>query len=247
MGAVPGRARGLGHMVPTYNRRDHAGSTPNGLRGSALLHGARDGMHDTTSSANSTSESVVAAKVAMRAAAKARRAALPAETRRAGAAAVAALDWPALIGPAPRIVSAFRSMGEELDTGPLLERLASLRYRLCLPVMQGRKRPLLFRAWAPGDAMATVIWGIEEPTADKLVLEPDVVLLPLLAFDRAGGRLGYGGGFYDRTLQELRSRRSIRAIGLAFAEQEVDVVPHLDYDEPLDAVLTPRGLIELRA
>lgn len=184
-------------------------------------------------------------KKEMRAAAIARRAALPAAARQAGSIELAATDWIALLGQPPCTVSAFCSMGEELDTQPLLERLGALGYDLCLPVMQGRGKPLVFRKWSPGDSMASGTWGIQEPTEDKPVLHPDVVLAPLLAFDREGWRLGYGGGFYDRTVRELRSLEPIRFIGLAFAEQEVDAVPHLEYDERLDAVLTPRGLIDV--
>jgi 5-formyltetrahydrofolate cyclo-ligase len=113
--------------------------------------------------------------------------------------------------------------------------------------MQGRGKPLLFRAWRPGDPLVKVIWGIEEPAPTCPEVEPDVLLMPLLAFDRAGYRLGYGGGFFDRTLRGLRARKAIRTIGLAFAAQEVDAVPHLDYDERIEAVLTPEGLIWLGA
>ncbi len=187
---------------------------------------------------------VLKAKIDLRATAKTRRASLPGPFRQDGAVRLAALDLAAILGSSPCIVAAFHSMGEELDTGPLLSRLGALGYTLALPVMQGRGRPLVFRQWSPGDAMATAVWGIQEPTADKPVLDPDVVLAPLLAFDRAGWRLGYGGGFYDRTLRGLRGRKPVRVIGLAFAEQEVDAVPHLEYDERLDAVLTPQGLVE---
>ena len=144
--------------------------------------------------------------------------------------------------PAARaVVSAFASMADELDTGPLLQRLHAQGLRLCLPVMQGKAAPLLFRAWSPGDAMTSALWGIQEPQNDKPVLEPDVFLVPLLAFDRRGWRLGYGGGFFDRTLKAARAVRSVVAVGLALVEAEVDAVPHLDYDQRLDWVLTPSG------
>jgi 5-formyltetrahydrofolate cyclo-ligase len=114
--------------------------------------------------------------------------------------------------------------------------------------MQGKAKPLLFRAWRPGDALETRMWGIREPSADQALLRPDVLLVPLLAFDRDGWRLGYGGGFYDRTLRDLRAAApSVAAIGLAFDPQEVDAVPHLDYDEPLDMVLTPTRLLQCRS
>ena len=201
-------------------------------------------MGQSSSAGSDPDAGVLKAKIDLRASAKTRRASLSAVERQDGATRLAALDLAAILGPLPRVVSAFHSMGEELDTGPLLRRLAALGYVLALPVMHGRGLPLVFRQWSSGDAMATAVWGIQEPTADKAALEPDVVLVPLLAFDRAGWRLGYGGGFYDRTLRGLRTRKPVRVIGVAFAEQEVDAVPHLDYDERLDAVLTPQGLVE---
>ncbi len=139
------------------------------------------------------------------------------------------------------VVSAFSSMPDELDTRPIMLRLAADGYGLALPVMQGKGKALVFRAWTPGDAMNEGTWGIREPKDDKPLLAPDVFLVPLLAFDRRGWRLGYGGGFYDRTLREARASRSVVAVGFALDEQEVDAVPHLDYDERLDWVLTPSG------
>jgi 5-formyltetrahydrofolate cyclo-ligase len=141
------------------------------------------------------------------------------------------------------VVSGFASMPDELHVWPLLRRLHGAGVPLALPVVQAKGQPLVFRAWAPGDPMDKGVWDIPEPKSDKPVLEPDILLVPLLAFDRRGGRLGYGGGFYDRTLAGLRARKRITAVGLAYDEQEVDAVPHLDYDERLDWVLTPSGPI----
>jgi 5-formyltetrahydrofolate cyclo-ligase len=138
-------------------------------------------------------------------------------------------------------VSGFSSLPDEFRAWPLLRRLNGEGHVLAMPVMQSKGLPLLFRAWAPGDAMDKAVWGIAEPKADKPVVEPDIVLVPLLAFDAAGRRLGYGGGYYDRTLRDLRARKRIVAIGLAYDEQQVDAVPHLDYDERLDWVLRPSG------
>jgi len=141
------------------------------------------------------------------------------------------------------VVSGFASLPEELDVWPLLRRLSGAGVTLALPVVARKGQPLLFRAWVPGDAMNKGVWGIPEPKADKPVLEPDILLVPLLAFDASGCRLGYGGGFYDRTLATLRARKPIVAIGLAYDEQRVNAVPHLDYDQRLDWVLTPSGPI----
>ncbi len=123
----------------------------------------------------------------------------------------------------------------------MLHRLAGEGHRLALPVMQGKGRPLLFRAWAPGDAMAAAQWGIAEPLPEQPEVEPDVVLVPLLAFDAHGYRLGYGGGFYDRSLAGLRARKPVIAVGIGYDELRIDAVPHLDYDQRLDWVLTPSG------
>lgn len=186
------------------------------------------------------------AKIELRAAMLARRAALSPDQRQALSARLAATAVTAL-GITPGMpVSAFLSIGDELDTGPLLAALQGAGARLSLPVMQGKGKPLIFRAFAPGDDLATVVWGIREPKADRPQLKPSLMLVPLLAFDSQGWRLGYGGGFYDRTIREARAKRALRTIGLAFDEQKVDAVPHLDYDEPLDDVLTPSGLIRCR-
>ena len=170
-----------------------------------------------------------------------RRAALIPARGETLAAAIAAHGL-GFLAPVNRgVVSAFSSMRDELDTQPMMQRLARDGFQVALPVMQGKGRPLLFRAWVPGDTMNEGTWGIREPKDDKPLLAPDVFLVPLLAFDRQGWRLGYGGGFYDRTLREARRTRPIVAVGFALDEQEVDAVPHLDYDERLDWVLTPSG------
>ncbi len=139
------------------------------------------------------------------------------------------------------IVSGFSAIRDEIDPAPLLARLAAKGHRLCLPVMQGKGLPLVFRAWEPGDEMASATWGIAEPLPSRAQHEPDVVLVPLLAFDAQGCRLGYGGGFYDRSIQRLRELKPVVAVGVAYDEQRIDAVPHLDYDQPLDWVLTPSG------
>jgi len=148
--------------------------------------------------------------------------------------------------PAGAVVSAFWPMGEEIDTRPLIERLHAAGHRVCLPVMQGAGKPLIFRAWEPGQVLQPGGFGTSEPGPDAALCEPDVLLVPLLAFDRLGYRLGYGGGFYDRTLAALRPQRSVLAFGLAFAAQEVDKVPREATDEPLDKVITERRVIVTR-
>jgi 5-formyltetrahydrofolate cyclo-ligase len=187
---------------------------------------------------------VLLAKRRLREEAKARRAGIPVPQRTAAAARLAELGLGWLPGFSPTAaVSAFLAIGEEFNPGPLMARLHRDGARICLPAMVGKGQPLQFRAWSPGAPLRTVIWGIREPDETAPLVEPDVLLVPLLAFDRTGARLGYGGGFYDRSLHGLRARKAVTAVGLAYADQEVDAVPHLDYDERLDWVLTPEGPI----
>lgn len=188
-------------------------------------------------------EAVVSAKRRLREQAKAARALLSPAKRAEGSARIAERGLDFLGRSPPAIASAFLAIGEEINPGPLMARLHREGWQVALPVMVGKGKPLQFRAWTPGAALRTVMWGIREPEESAPVVEPDVLLVPLLAFDRSGRRLGYGGGFYDRTLQRLRALKPVTAVGLAFASQEVDAVPHLDYDERLDWVLTPEGPI----
>jgi 5-formyltetrahydrofolate cyclo-ligase len=185
---------------------------------------------------------IILQKRALRSRIKTWRSGLEADAAARAADAVAAHGLGFLRLPQkPCVVSGFSSLPDEFRAWPLLRRLHGEGHALAMPVMQGKGLPLVFRAWAPGDAMDKAVWGIAEPKADKPVLEPDIVLVPLLAFDAPGWRLGYGGGYYDRTLRGLRARKSIVAIGLAYDESQVDAVPHLDYDERLDWVLRPSG------
>ncbi len=187
---------------------------------------------------------ILEAKRALRARIKAWRAGLSADARVVAADAVAGHGL-AFLHPLGEgcVVSAYAAMADEFRVWPLLRRLHGEGLRLAMPVMQGKGRPLRFRAWQPGDAMDRGVWGIAEPKADKPVLEPDILIVPLLAFDGQGWRLGYGGGYYDRTLSDLRARKAVVAVGLAHDEQEVDAVPHLDYDQRLDWVLRPSGAL----
>ena len=183
-------------------------------------------------------------KAAVRRALLKQRGAIPAALRQqAGAAAARHFARFLKAHGRPGIVSGYLAIGDEIDPQPSLDTALALGWRLALPVMVGRNQPLIFRAWMPGDALASRQWGIREPVETAETVELDVLLLPLLAFDTTGGRLGYGGGYYDRTLAGLRARRSVVAIGIAFDEQRIDTVPLLDYDQRLDCVLTPSGLI----
>lgn len=140
-------------------------------------------------------------------------------------------------------VSFYTPQGHEMDPRPLAEALASRGHPLCLPVVTGKNAPLQFRAYAFGDLLEAGVWSIPQPLSQAPAMEPDVLLVPLLAFDRRGYRLGYGGGYYDRTLSLLRSRKPLLAIGLAYAAQEVETVPADARDERLDAVVTEGEVI----
>lgn len=140
--------------------------------------------------------------------------------------------------PAGVAVSGFWPMDGEIDLRPLLEALHARGHPVLLPQTPPRGNPLIFRHWAPGVEMVRERFGTYRPEGEVGV--PEVLLVPLLAFDSAGRRLGYGGGFYDRTLAGLPGRL---AIGCAFAAQELDAVPVDDYDAPLAAIATERGVI----
>lgn len=155
--------------------------------------------------------------------------------------ALAARGLPDGVSRTPGIVSGFIPYQSEITTIPLLNALRRGGWRTAMPVVIAQGLPLLFRAWAPGEALVPGVWGIPMPPETAPEVLPDVLLVPLLAFDREGYRLGYGGGFYDRTLADARKSRHVTAVGVAFDEQRLDAVPHVDYDEPLDWLLTPSG------
>ncbi len=119
--------------------------------------------------------------------------------------------------------------------------------RLALPVIGVREMPLTFRAWTDDAALQKGPLGISQPPDGAERLVPDIVLVPLAAFDRHGHRVGYGAGFYDRTLTELRAQKTIVAIGIAFAVQEIERVPATAHDAPLDFVLTEHDTIDFRS
>lgn len=189
-----------------------------------------------------TSEAeIAAAKRALRKQWISRRDAMAAGERAAAAAAIAAHGI-GFAAPGPRAaVSAYSAMGSEIDPAALLARLAGEGLETCLPVIQPLGNPLRFRAWRSGEPLVAGTWGIQEPADTAPLVEPDILLVPLLAFDRRGMRLGYGGGYYDRTLSRLRSTKTVVAVGLAFSSQEAEDLPCNSHDERLDCVLTETG------
>lgn len=189
-------------------------------------------------------DAIRARKAQLREEAKARRAALPRDEATAAALAVRDQILAAGIVPPDALVSGFWPISDEFDVRPTLEALGARGHTLCLPVVVGRGRPLAFRAWKPGDPLDHAGFGLSVPRWDAPPAVPDFLLVPLLAFDRRGYRLGYGGGYFDRTIETLRAHpKPIIALGVAFAAQEVPEVPILPHDQRLDGIATEAYLI----
>ena len=136
------------------------------------------------------------------------------------------------------IVSAFVAIGDEADPAPLVQALRTRGQRIALPRVVGKGKPLAFHIYPADAKLVPGVFGLSQPAPDWPEAIPDLLAVPLLAFDAAGNRLGYGAGFYDRTLSELRVRHSVLAVGYAFSAQAVPQVPHHEGDEKLDWVVT---------
>jgi 5-formyltetrahydrofolate cyclo-ligase len=191
------------------------------------------------------SESILATKAEFRRAALQRRDQLEPEMRATAAQMVASRDLPVDL-PRGAVVSGFSPIRSEINPMPLLRRFADAGAELALPTIVARGKALSFRAWTFGQELQRGQWGIREPKGDCPELHPDVLIVPLAAFDRRGNRIGYGAGYYDLTLTALRAMKPIMAVGIAYAVQEIDAVPALPHDAPLDLVLTERAVIDCR-
>jgi 5-formyltetrahydrofolate cyclo-ligase len=174
-----------------------------------------------------------------------RRDALPAAQRQAAAETIATRQFPVAV-PRGAVVSGFMPMKSEINPLPLLKRLAAEGAGLALPVVAGRGRPLIMRAWEFGAPLDAGVWGIRQPKADAPEIDPDILIVPLAAFDRAGHRIGYGAGYYDMTITGLRKIKPVTVIGIGFALQEIPRVPATERDARLDLVLTEREIIDFR-
>lgn len=141
---------------------------------------------------------------------------------------------------ASRIVAGYWPMAQEIDVRPLLFSALEQGKKCVLPVVVRQNAPLVFRQWQSGDALEEGLHRTVHPFADQPVLQPDLIFVPLLAFDQMGGRLGFGGGYYDRTMATLESVR----VGVAYDEQEVDRVPMDSFDQRLDWIVTPTQVIQ---
>jgi 5-formyltetrahydrofolate cyclo-ligase len=192
-----------------------------------------------------TSTAIDDLKATLRRQALARRDALPADVRAAAAEAIAARPFPVVVRPGA-IVSGFMPMKSEINPLLLMRKLADAGAGLALPAVAGKGKPLAMRAYTFGEPLASGVWGIREPGPDAREVFPDILLVPLLAFDRRGHRIGYGAGYYDMTIAGLRARKTVLAVGIAFAAQEIAQVPTTPRDARLDLVLTENEVIDLR-
>ena len=158
--------------------------------------------------------------------------------KRADFAQVIALHAEALQIPKGTVVGGYHALPDEADPALLLERLVELGCHIAYPRVAAKGLPLEFHRVPDGEVMAPGAFGIHEPLDSWPRATPHVLLVPLLAFDASGHRLGYGGGFYDRTIALLK----VPAVGIAFAGQEMERLPHQSHDVRLNAILTERGL-----
>ena len=202
-------------------------------------------MTAENSTVTSDTQTLDQRKAALRAAALARRDAIPAAERQAAASAIAARPFPLPV-PAGAVVSGFMPLKSEISPLPLLRRLADAGASLALPVVAGRGKPLIMRAYAFGQELNAGVWGIREPKASAPEVFPDILIVPLAAFDRKGHRIGYGAAYYDMTINRLRGIKPVTAVGIAYAAQEVPDVPVDAHDARLDLVLTEGDVIDCR-
>jgi 5-formyltetrahydrofolate cyclo-ligase len=185
-------------------------------------------------------------KASLRAAALAARDALSVAHRAAAAQAIAGRGLPVDIKHGI-VVAGYSPIRSEIDPTLLMRKLAARGAELALPVITARDSPLQFRAWSPGHKLVRGPLGILEPSLEATEVIPDILLVPLAAFDRAGHRIGYGAGHYDRTLEQLRTSSKIIAIGVAFAAQQIPNVAAAAHDARLDLVLTEDETIDFRS
>lgn len=182
-------------------------------------------------------------KAALRVALRRRRIVLAAANADAGY--LAALLLPIDRLPFFRVVAGYHPLGSELDPRPTLTRLAATGATIALPALADRLAPLVFRSAGLPDCFVPDVLGVPAPPASATALVPDLVLAPVLAFDRRGGRLGQGGGYFDRAIGALRAAGPVFVIGMAFAGQEVDSIPTESHDQALNAILTEIGYREV--
>lgn len=185
-------------------------------------------------------ENIEDAKAALRLEAHAARSALSLAQRTEAAATVAQLFFEDIALRSSDVVAAYWRIRDELDCQPILVRLMDSNQTVVLPVVVGAEQPLELRVWEQGASLYEAGFGTLAPSELAPQTEPDIVIMPLLGFDSQGTRLGYGGGYYDRTLAHMN--KTPKLIGLAFAAQELDSIPRDSHDVPLDAIITEAGV-----
>jgi 5-formyltetrahydrofolate cyclo-ligase len=191
-------------------------------------------------------------KAALRAHFRAFRAAIPPVEAQAAALRIAerardlieVLRRKGGLSPAQAPVALYFALPGELDCAPLLKQLAALDYPTLLPTAGAKATALTFRLWRPGDTLVAGRYGVSEPAPAAIEATPKILLAPLLAFDERGGRLGFGGGYYDATIAAMRAQDTLLAAGgLAFAKQKAPALPMEKHDAPLDFVVTEEEIL----
>jgi 5-formyltetrahydrofolate cyclo-ligase len=228
-------------MVPTCVSGPRGFVKADGRRGSILAP-----FGSCPSMISVASADIAALKADLRVQARKRRAA----AYRANGAQIAAqlaTYLPALDLPSRCVVAGYVQRGSELDPLPILQALRDRGHRLALPVVKAKKAPMAFRAWTPGEPLAIDGAGLPAPPVTAPDVVPGALIVPLVAFDRKGTRLGTGAGYYDRTLPALRhSNPNLVVVGIGFAAQQEHELPHEVTDVPLDAIITERGVLWFR-
>jgi 5-formyltetrahydrofolate cyclo-ligase len=182
-------------------------------------------------------------KAALRAESRKTRRALKAENPGAAVRAATLAPLDRLVLRRPWVAAVYRAVGAELDPAPLAARLVAAGAVIASPVVTARDAPLVFRQWTDTPPALDAL-GLKVPPPDAPELRPDLVIVPLLAFDLGGARLGQGGGYYDRTLAQLRAAGPVLAVGLAYAGQVTAHIPTDALDQPLDGVLTETAYLD---
>ncbi len=176
---------------------------------------------------------------------KPQRETITSEEYEASRSKIAEIDLAPLSITSEKIVAGYYPVRREINCIKLLEKLHGRQITIALPVVRGDELSLHFKKWSPGDALKKGQLNILEPEGDAPNVTPDILFIPLLAFDKKGYRLGYGKGHYDRTLAELQNNASVTAVGIAYDTQEIPEVPFDQYDQRLDWILTQSGLRKL--
>lgn len=186
-------------------------------------------------------QSIATRKKQLREQALARRDALSPDYRQRAAETLAEAPFPVEV-PKGAIVAGFFPMKTEISPLPLMRKLAAGGALLALPRIRGRGHPLSMRAWSFGAALVPGQWGIREPAPDAPEVAPDILIVPFAAYDRSGYRVGYGAGYYDRTIATLQAKKKVVTVGFGCVAQEIEACPVEEHDKQLDFIVTEQGI-----